>query len=126
MRPARSREPPRPGLAAATGRPNRAGPLPGRAETIRPRRQRTDVVPYARLHPALDFPGGPDTLALLAELDDIAHAHGGRVYLAKDAAAAPERVRQGYPRLPDFQATRARWNGTPERFTSALARRLQL
>ena len=75
---------------------------------------------------ALDFPGGPDTLALLAELDDIAHAHGGRVYLAKDAAAAPERVRQGYPRLPDFQATRARWNGTPERFTSALARRLQL
>ena len=47
------------------------------------------------------------TLALLEALDAITHAHGGRVYLAKDACCAPERVRQGYPQRDAFNAVRA-------------------
>ena len=75
---------------------------------------------------ALDFPMRPGTAALLNRLDEITHAHGGRVYLAKDACSAPERVRQGYPRLDEFNAVRAGTNGGAHRFASALSRRLGL
>ena len=75
---------------------------------------------------ALDFPMRPGTAVLLGRLDDITHAHGGRVYLAKDACAAPERVRQGYPRLEEFNAARTEANGGAGRFASALSRRLGL
>ena len=45
----------------------------------------------------LDFPVRSGTAALLDGLDEITHRHGGRVYLAKDARCAPERVREAIP-----------------------------
>ena len=75
---------------------------------------------------AMDFPMRPDAPALLRRLDDVTHAHGGRVYLAKDACSAPERVRQGYPRREEFNAVRTAANRGAHRFASALSRRLAL
>ena len=75
---------------------------------------------------ALDFPLRRGTRALLDGLDGITHRHGGRVYLAKDARCAPERVREGYPRLGAFEAVRAESAGAPPRFASELSRRLAL
>ena len=75
---------------------------------------------------ALDFPVRSGTAALLDGLDEITHRHGGRVYLAKDARCAPERMREGYPRLGAFEATRAEAAGSPPRFASELSRRLAL
>ena len=72
---------------------------------------------------ALDFPVRNGTAALL---DEITHRHGGRVYLAKDARCAPERMREGYPRLGVFEAVRAEAAGAPPRFASELSRRLAL
>ncbi len=66
------------------------------------------------------------TLVLLAAIDAITHAHGGRVYLAKDACCAPERVRQGYPQRDAFKAVRTEAVGETPRFASALSRRLAL
>ena len=55
----------------------------------------------------LDIPAGVDGLAhLLAELDEVVLAAGGRHYLAKDAVATPEAIRRGYPRLAEWQAVR--------------------
>ena len=71
----------------------------------------------------LDFPMRPGTLALLEALDEITHRHGGRVYLAKDACCAPERVREGYPRWDAFEAVRA---AAAPRFASELSCRLAL
>ncbi len=71
----------------------------------------------------LDFPMRHGTLALLDALDAITHRHGGRVYLAKDARCAPERVREGYPRWNAFEAVRAK---AAPRFASELSRRLGL
>ena len=76
---------------------------------------------------ALDFPMRPCPLALLGALDEITHRHGGRVYLAKDARCAPERIREGYPRLGAFEAVREETAaGAPPRFVSELSRRLAL
>ena len=75
---------------------------------------------------ALDFPLRDGTAALLDGLDEIAHRHGGRVYLAKDARCAPERVREGYPRLGAFEAIRAEAAGSSPKFASVLSRRLAL
>ena len=75
---------------------------------------------------ALDFPLRTGTLALLDGLDEITHRHGGRVYLAKDARCAPERMREGYPRLGAFKAVRAEAAGVPPGFASELSRRLVL
>ena len=75
---------------------------------------------------ALDFPMRNGALTLLDELDAIAHRRGGRVYLAKDARCAPERIREGYPRLDAFKAVRAETAGAQPRFASALSRRLAL
>ena len=44
---------------------------------------------------ALDVPIRAGTAELLDALDGITHAHGGRVYLAKDAFCSPERMRRG-------------------------------
>ena len=75
---------------------------------------------------ALDFPMRRDTLELLDALDEITHAHGGRVYLAKDARCTPERVRQGYPHSNAFRAVRAQAAGASRKFASGLSRRLAL
>ena len=75
---------------------------------------------------ALDFPVRSGTAALLEGLDEITHRHGGRVYLAKDARCASERMREGYPRLDAFEAVRAETAGAPSRFASELSRRLAL
>ena len=75
---------------------------------------------------SLDFPMRPRTLALLDALDEITHAHGGRVYLAKDARCTAQRVRQGYPRIGAFEAVRVEAAGARSRFASALSRRLLL
>ena len=75
---------------------------------------------------ALDFPLRPGVLALLDALDEIVHRRGGRVYLAKDARCAPERIHEGYPLRAAFDAVRAEASGAPRKFASALSRRLAL
>lgn len=74
---------------------------------------------------ALDLPMRRETPALLNALDAVVEAHGGRVYLAKDAHTAPRRLRQGYPDLDRFADIRARV-GSDAKFASALSRRLGL
>jgi len=50
-------------------------------------------------------------------------AHGGRLYLAKDAVAAPEAVAEMYPLLPRFREVKGRVD--PEnRLSSSMARSL--
>ena len=71
---------------------------------------------------ALDFPLAEGTLALLDRLDAITMAHGGRVYLAKDARIAPQCFEAGYPRLEEFRDTRRRWD--LDRFRSLQSERL--
>ena len=74
---------------------------------------------------ALDFRADPANLALLTELDAIVAAHGGRVYLAKDARIAANDFRQSYAGLNDFAAVRNAVD--PERkFASLQSRRLGL
>ena len=75
---------------------------------------------------ALDFPMRPGVLDLLESLDGITHAHGGRIYLAKDARCAPQRVREGYPQSGEFAIMRAAAAGVPSTFASSLSRRLSL
>lgn len=75
---------------------------------------------------ALDFPMRPGTLELLDSLDEITTAHGGRVYLAKDARCRPEHVREGYPDLPLFGEVRLRSANAKREFSSAMSRRLDL
>ena len=81
--------------------------------------------PMAGYTLALDFPVRTGTFALLDELDAIVADHGGRVYLAKDARAAPGRFAAGYPDLDRFRAIRDR-TGATGRFESLLSRRLEI
>jgi len=53
---------------------------------------------------ALDFPNhGTGTLALLAALDRIVLAAGGRVYPAKDARMSPQMFQESYPEWRQFR-----------------------
>ena len=72
------------------------------------------------------FRCAPARSKLLDALDEITHAHGGRVYLAKDACCTPERVRRGYPEWEAFRDVRAEAAGSAPRFASGLSRRLAL
>jgi decaprenylphospho-beta-D-ribofuranose 2-oxidase len=74
---------------------------------------------------ALDFPASTTSLALLDRLDAITVAHGGRIYLTKDARASATTVAAGYPRLAAFRAARRAY-GVDRRFSSLLSRRLEL
>ncbi|HKR18577.1 MAG TPA: FAD-binding oxidoreductase [Stellaceae bacterium] len=76
---------------------------------------------------ALDFPADPANLALLTELDAIVAAHGGRVYLAKDARIAAVDFRRAYAgaSLDEFAAVRSAVDPT-RKFTSLQSRRLGL
>ena len=75
---------------------------------------------------ALDFPTSPSLPELLEALDEITHAHGGRIYLAKDSRCAPHRISEGYPQIGDFTDVRAEAAGVPSKFSSALSQRLSL
>jgi decaprenylphospho-beta-D-ribofuranose 2-oxidase len=81
--------------------------------------------PMAGYTLALDFPATPVNLALLDRIDAIMLDHGGRLYLAKDARAAPATVAAGYPRLEAFRAVRRRY-ALDARFSSLLSQRLAL
>jgi len=74
---------------------------------------------------ALDFPANPKTLALLDQLDAITLAHGGRLYLAKDARMSWETLHKSDPRMAEFRKWRGRQNLT-EAFASAQSERLDL
>lgn len=81
--------------------------------------------PHAGFTLAIDMPAAPDIRDLLAALDDITLRHGGRVYLAKDAALGPEAFAAMYPRVEEFRAIKRRLD--PERrFSSTLSRRVGL
>jgi decaprenylphospho-beta-D-ribofuranose 2-oxidase len=74
---------------------------------------------------ALDFPADSVTFNLLLELDVIVAAHGGRLYLAKDARSSPWMLRTGYPQLERFRAVRSAIDPTGK-FVSLLSQRLDL
>ncbi|MDE0658671.1 MAG: FAD-binding oxidoreductase [Gammaproteobacteria bacterium] len=75
---------------------------------------------------ALDFPIRSGTLDLLRALDEITSAHGGRVYLAKDACCRPDHVREGYANLASFGEVRRAAMAADCEFASAMSRRLGL
>ncbi|MBI2422117.1 MAG: FAD-binding oxidoreductase [Candidatus Hydrogenedentes bacterium] len=71
----------------------------------------------------LDIPNHGKLGPFLHGLDEILLAHGGRIYLAKDAVSRPETLEAMYPRLKQFRAVKAKVD--PERrFDSSQARRL--
>ena len=74
---------------------------------------------------ALDFQATAGNFSLLAELDDVVAAHGGRLYLAKDARGGAGLLRDGYPRLHEFARTRDRFDPR-RRFRSVQSERLGL
>jgi len=68
---------------------------------------------------ALDFRNrGAATLDLMARLDEVVRAAGGRLYPAKDGRMGAELFRSGYPRLAEFVTH------VDPRFSSALWRRV--
>ncbi|MSO70477.1 MAG: FAD-binding oxidoreductase [Alphaproteobacteria bacterium] len=74
---------------------------------------------------ALDVAMTGRTPALLERLADIALDHGGRVYLAKDAALSATQFARMYPQAEKLRAVKARVD--PDgRFCSAMAQRLGL
>jgi FAD/FMN-containing dehydrogenase len=74
---------------------------------------------------ALDFPADSETFGLVRRLDLILAAHGGRIYLTKDACSGPALLRSGYPDLDKFRALRAAVD--PDgKFASLLSKRLDL
>ena len=74
---------------------------------------------------ALDFPVKSETFNLLDRLDAIVAAHGGRLYLAKDARTSARMVEATYPQLATFRDIRRRY-GLDQRFRSAQSARLEL
>ena len=73
---------------------------------------------------ALDLPNrGAATEALVHELNATVIAHGGRVYLAKDAVTRAEDFARMMPRLAEWRAVRDRWD-PGHRFRSAQSVRL--
>ncbi|MGH7716131.1 MAG: FAD-binding protein [Vulcanimicrobiaceae bacterium] len=74
---------------------------------------------------ALDFRADEANLALLTELDVIVTAHGGRIYLAKDARVAAADFRRGYDTLAEFATVRAAVD-PGGKFASLQSRRLGL
>ncbi|MEI7466246.1 MAG: FAD-binding oxidoreductase [Burkholderiales bacterium] len=74
---------------------------------------------------ALDFKAEPAAFTLLDQLDPIVLAHGGRLYLAKDARMSQATFRHSYPRWAEFEALRQRYHAVGH-FASAQSRRLGL
>jgi decaprenylphospho-beta-D-ribofuranose 2-oxidase len=60
---------------------------------------------------AVDFPIHPtQTPALVARLNELVIAEGGRIYLTKDTFTRPEHFRAMEPRLEAFNAVRRKWD----------------
>ena len=74
---------------------------------------------------ALDFKMSSGVIELIKELDSIVLAHGGRVYLAKDALLDEVSFKRMYPNWEVFQEIRHRY-GSLEKFSSDQSRRLGL
>jgi len=74
---------------------------------------------------AVDFGNRGRAEALIHELEDLAHAAGGRIYFAKDALARPEMVAAMYPEQPEFAAEAAKIDPHGA-FETDLTRRLKL
>ena len=74
---------------------------------------------------ALDFPRRPGVEELLARLERLTLDHGGRIYLAKDAALSAQGFRRMYPRLPEFQTVLEELD-PQRRLNSDMARRLKI
>ena len=81
--------------------------------------------PFAGHTLALDIPMTDDLPAFARELDAITLAHGGRIYLAKDALLSPESFRKMYPRYDEWRAIKTQLD-PHEKFASALSRRLKI
>jgi decaprenylphospho-beta-D-ribofuranose 2-oxidase len=82
--------------------------------------------PMAGYTLALDLPIRDDGLfTLLNKLDEIVLRHGGRVYLAKDARLSADSFRAMYPRYAEWLQLKNTVD-LQNRFTSSLARRLQI
>lgn len=74
---------------------------------------------------AVDMPARTKAAPLVADLSRAAQAADGRIYLAKDSAAAPDTVAAMYPELDAWRAEVAK--ADPEgRFVTDLVRRLNL
>ena len=75
---------------------------------------------------ALDMANtGRDLAVFMCRLNELALAHGGRVYLAKDAFLTAEAAASMYPRLQRFRRIKMRLD-PKGRFASSLARRIGL
>lgn len=74
---------------------------------------------------ALDFPAKPGVIELLATLERITLDHGGRIYLAKDAAMSADSFAAMYPKLEAFRAVLDRID-PDRRMDSDMARRLDI
>ncbi|MDP3847587.1 MAG: FAD-binding oxidoreductase [Pseudomonas sp.] len=74
---------------------------------------------------ALDFKLEAGLLELLDELDSMVLAHGGRLYLAKDARMSEATFKQSQPNWQQFQEIRAQY-GALGKFASLQSRRLGL
>ncbi len=74
---------------------------------------------------AVDFKAEAGVFELLDVLDGIVAAHGGRLYLAKDARMSEATFKAGYPRWQEFEEVRARWHAHGK-FMSTQSRRLGL
>ncbi len=72
---------------------------------------------------AVDMAVTPDTQRIVDGLNEFLIPTGGRIYLTKDRFTRPEHFRAMEPRLPAFEALRAKWD--PQRkLRSAQSRRL--
>ena len=74
---------------------------------------------------ALDFKMDFGLFALLDELDAIVSAHGGRIYLTKDARMSEAMFKSGYPDWEKFVAVRKEY-GADKVFNSLQSQRLGL
>ena len=72
---------------------------------------------------ALDIPVAPGLRPFLHELDRMTLDHGGRIYLAKDAAVRAEDFAAMYPKLEAFRAVQRKLD-SQRLLSSSLARRV--
>lgn len=80
--------------------------------------------PIEGLTLALDFKMEAGLLALLDQLDEIVLAHGGRLYLTKDARMSEQTFKTSYPRWEQMAELRAKYQ--LENLQSLQAKRLGL